>query len=110
MFSVPQKATRLVSISQDADRPRVVVDPGMRRSLLHGNREVSIAVPASRGRDDVGKAGGRAGSSSRTKIEKWGKVVSLRCHRPIREFPNIPFREPDTILGSLNSGGPLAVQ
>ena len=32
--------------------------PGMRRSLLHGNREISIAVPASRGRDVVGKAGG----------------------------------------------------
>ena len=35
-------------------------DPGMRRSLLHGNREISIAVPASRGRDVVGKAGGRS--------------------------------------------------
>src|ERR1700675_1519176 len=57
MFSVPQKATRLVSISQDTCRPRVVVDPGMRRSLLHGNREISVAVPASRGRDVVGKAG-----------------------------------------------------
>src|SRR5215468_9513905 len=56
MFSVPQKATRRVSIPQDTRRPRVVVDPGMRRSLLHGNREVSIAVPASRGRDVVGAA------------------------------------------------------
>src|SRR6478736_6518065 len=49
MFSIPQKATRPVSISRDTCRPRVVVDPGMRRSLLHGNREISIAVPASRG-------------------------------------------------------------
>jgi hypothetical protein len=32
----------------------------MRRSLLPGNREISIAVPTSRGRDHVGKAGGRA--------------------------------------------------
>jgi len=24
--------------------PRVVVDPGMRRSLLHGNREIFIAA------------------------------------------------------------------
>src|ERR1700692_3028885 len=48
MFTVPQKATRRVSISQDTRRPRVVVDPGMRRSLLPGNREISIAVPASR--------------------------------------------------------------
>ena len=31
----------------------------MRRSLLHGNREISIAVPTSRGRDVVGTAGGR---------------------------------------------------
>src|ERR1700749_1773035 len=58
MFSVPQKATRPVSISRDTCLSRVVVDPGMRRSLLHGNREISIAVPASRGRDVVGKAGG----------------------------------------------------
>ena len=50
MFSVPQKATRRVSIPHTC-RPRVVVEPGMRRSLLHGNREVSIAVPARRGRD-----------------------------------------------------------
>ena len=57
---VPQKAIRPVSISRDTCRPRVVVDPGMRRSLLHGNREISIAVPASRGRDVVGKAGGRS--------------------------------------------------
>src|ERR1700674_4721221 len=59
MFSVPQKATRRVSISRDTCRPRVVVDPGMRRSLLHGNREISIAVLASRGWDVVGKAGDR---------------------------------------------------
>jgi hypothetical protein len=39
---------------------RVVVDPGMRRSLSTGNREISIAVPTSRGRDRVGKAGGRS--------------------------------------------------
>ena len=45
-----------MSISQDACRPRVVVDPGMHRSLLHGNREISTAVPASRGPDVVGKA------------------------------------------------------
>jgi hypothetical protein len=30
------------------------------RSLLYGNREISIAVPASRGRDVVGKPGGRS--------------------------------------------------
>ena len=47
-------------VSQDTSQPRVVVDPGMRRSLLHGNREISIAVPTSRGRDRVGKAGGRS--------------------------------------------------
>jgi hypothetical protein len=41
-------------------RTRVVVDPGMRRSLLHGNREISIVVLASRDRDVVGKAGGRS--------------------------------------------------
>ena len=46
MFSVPQKAIRRVSIAQDTCWPRVVVDPGMRRSLLHGNREISIVVPA----------------------------------------------------------------
>src|ERR1700731_5167301 len=45
MFSVQQKATQPVSISQDTCWPRVVVDPGMRRSLLLGNREISIAVP-----------------------------------------------------------------
>ena len=56
MFCVPQKATWPVSISQDTCRARVVVDPGMRRSLLHGNREISIAVPAGRGRDVVGRA------------------------------------------------------
>lgn len=28
----------------------------MRRNLMHGNREISIAVPTSRGRDVVGKA------------------------------------------------------
>jgi hypothetical protein len=60
MFSVQQKATQPVSISQDTCWPRVVVDPGMRRSLLLGNREISIGVPVRRGRDVVGKAGGRS--------------------------------------------------
>jgi hypothetical protein len=45
---------------KDTSQPRVVVDPGMRRSLLPRNREISIAVPTSRGRDRVGKAGGRS--------------------------------------------------
>ena len=49
-----------VSLSQDTSQPRVVADPGMRRSLSIGNREISIAVPTSRGRDRVGKAGGRS--------------------------------------------------
>ena len=44
-----------MSISQDTCWPCVVVDPGMRRSLLLGNREIFIAVPVSRGRDVVGK-------------------------------------------------------
>ncbi len=60
MFSVQQKARWSVSLSQDTSQPRVVADPGMRRSLLPGNREISIAVPTSRGRDRVGKAGGRS--------------------------------------------------
>ena len=34
----------------------LLADPGMRRSLLPGNREISIAVPTSRGRDRVGKS------------------------------------------------------
>src|SRR5271155_2384166 len=71
MFSVPQKATRPVSITQDTCRPRVVVDPGTRRSLLHGNREISIVVPASRGRDVVGKAGGRTRGSEEA-VEQGG--------------------------------------
>ncbi len=46
MFSVPQKATRLVLISQDTRRPRVVVDPGMRTELharYGGRRQGGIA-------------------------------------------------------------------
>ena len=38
MFSVLQKATRRASRARDARRPRVVVEPGMRRILLFGNR------------------------------------------------------------------------
>src|ERR1019366_9328622 len=45
MFSVQQKAIWFVSSSQDTSQPRVVVAPGMRRSLSSGNREISIAVP-----------------------------------------------------------------
>src|SRR3981081_2483413 len=41
MSSVLQKATRRASIARDARRPRVVVEPGMRRILLFGNRELS---------------------------------------------------------------------
>src|ERR1700674_4523755 len=41
MSSVLQKATRRASIARDARRPRVVVEPGMRRILLFGNREIS---------------------------------------------------------------------
>ena len=36
MFSVQQKARRFASSSQDTSQPRVVVDPGMRRSLSYG--------------------------------------------------------------------------
>ena len=41
MLSVLQKAIRPVSRSRDIGRPRVVVDPGMRRRLLLGNRDIS---------------------------------------------------------------------
>src|ERR1700757_2770314 len=81
MFSVPQKATRRVSIPQDTRRPRVVVDPGMRRSLLHGNREVSIAVPASRGRDVVGKAGGRSLTMSAMEKSDLPEVARKRTNK-----------------------------
>src|SRR3954466_15729778 len=40
MFSVQQKARWSVSSSQDTSQPRVVADPGMRRSFLPGNREI----------------------------------------------------------------------
>ena len=43
----------------------------MRRSLLHGNREISIAVPASRGREIVGKAGGRSRRLERHYVNNW---------------------------------------
>jgi hypothetical protein len=36
MLSVQQKATRLASRARDAGLPRVVVDPGMRGSVLYG--------------------------------------------------------------------------
>ena len=49
-----------VVIARYEPAPRASADPGMRRSLPAGNREISIAVPTSRGRDRVGKAGGRS--------------------------------------------------
>jgi len=55
-----QKATWHTSYSRDVCQPRVVEDPGMHTRLLHGNREISIVVPVSRGRGIVGKAGGRS--------------------------------------------------
>ncbi len=50
----------MVSVVIARHEPAPLADPGMRRSLLPGNREISIAVPTSRGRDRVGKAGGRS--------------------------------------------------
>src|SRR5208282_1911747 len=41
MLSVLQKAIRPMSRSRDIGRPRVVVDPGRRRRLLLGNRDIS---------------------------------------------------------------------
>src|SRR5271157_4688327 len=41
MLSVLQKAIRPMSRSRDIGRPRVVVDTGMRRRLLPGNRDIS---------------------------------------------------------------------
>ena len=38
MFSVQQKARWFVSSLQGTSQPRVVVDPGMRRSFSSGNR------------------------------------------------------------------------
>jgi hypothetical protein len=38
----------------------LVEDPGMHIRLLHGNREISIVVPVSRGGGIGGKAGGRS--------------------------------------------------
>ena len=55
-----QKATWRTSLSRDVSQPRVVEDPGMHTRLLHGNREISIAIPVSRGGGIVGKAGGRS--------------------------------------------------
>ena len=55
-----QKATWHTSHSRDVWQPRVVEDPGMHTRLLHGNREISVVVPVSRGRGIVGKAGGRS--------------------------------------------------
>src|ERR1700745_1237005 len=46
MFSVQQKARWSVSSSQDTSQPRVVADPGMRRSLLLGTgRSPSLSPP-----------------------------------------------------------------
>jgi hypothetical protein len=42
-----------------ASRPRVVADWHAQKPST-GNREISIAVPTSHGRDRVGKAGGRS--------------------------------------------------
>src|ERR1700730_2095620 len=41
MSSSNPNLTRRASIARDARRPRVVVEPGMRRILLFGNREIS---------------------------------------------------------------------
>src|SRR3954466_6322969 len=79
MFSVQQKARWSVSSSQDTSQPRVVADPGMRRSLLPGNREISLAVPTSRDRDRVGKAGGRSDD------EREGEVGPARSSREASE-------------------------
>ena len=57
---VQQKATWRTSFSRDVRQPLVVEDPGMHTRLLHGNREISIVVPVSRGEGIVGKAGGRS--------------------------------------------------
>jgi putative ABC transport system substrate-binding protein len=47
------RRTSAPRLSRDVCQPRVVEDPGMHTRLLHGNREISIAVI-------VGKAGGRS--------------------------------------------------
>ncbi len=39
----------MVSVVIARHEPAPLADPGMRRSLLPGNREISIAVPTSRG-------------------------------------------------------------
>ena len=54
VFRPTEGNTGSVDIARHTPTP-LVVDPGMRRSLLHGNREISIAVPASRGRDVSGR-------------------------------------------------------
>jgi hypothetical protein len=53
-----QKATWRRSLSRDVCQPRVVEDPGMHTRLLHGNREISIADPVSRGGGIVGEGQG----------------------------------------------------
>src|SRR3977135_417813 len=82
MFSVQQKARWSVSSSQDTSQPRVVADPGMCRSLLPGNREISIAVPTSRGRASLGEAAGREAVAD---DEREGEVGPARSSREASE-------------------------
>ena len=59
MFSVQQKARWPVSLSQDTSQPASSQTLASQKPSP-GNREIHIAVPTSRGRDRVRKAGGRS--------------------------------------------------
>lgn len=69
MFSVQQKARWFVALSQDTSQPRVVVDPGLRRSVSFGNRDISIAVPTSRGGTASGRPEAKPTMSAREKSD-----------------------------------------
>ena len=96
MFSVQQKARWFVPSSQDTSQPRVVVGPGMHRRLSSGNREISIAVPTSRGRDRVGNAGNVYKAPPRAPLldREWNawadSLKALDLERPIREATDAP--------------------
>ena len=52
----------------------------MSRRLLHGNREIFIVVPASRGRDLVGKAGVADGEHDGEVGPRSGRKAGKPCH------------------------------
>ena len=69
VFRPTEGNTAGVDIERDTCRPRVVVDLGMRRSRLHGNREISIQERIERCR--------HAGSTYRRRMADSGRSASL---------------------------------